>query len=249
SHTGRLVATRSGMKPVDLSDRVTIQPGGSSQLKLRTANVFGAAPEAGPFNISISWQDDNGRRDPAAARSVPVVNVDAKIASSNLRVGFIRGFDYSLPNALAALGVQSKELTLEDVKSGNLQQYTSVVVDNRVYESQPDLIPINQKLLDYANAGGNLIVFYHKTDEWNPDQRRNRPQLAPYKLILGNERITVEEAPITFLEPDHQLLTTPNKMNQDDFKGWIQERGLYYPKEWDPQFHALLESNDPGEAP
>jgi len=249
SHTGRLVAMRPGMKAVDLGDRVTIQPGGSSQLKLPTANVFGAAPEAGPFNISIAWQDDNGRHDPAAARSVPVVNVDAKIASSNLRVGFIRGFDYSLPNALAALGVQSKELTLEDVKSGNLQQYTSVVVDNRVYESQPDLIPINQKLLDYANAGGNLIVFYHKTDEWNPDQRRNRPQLAPYKLILGNERITVEEAPITFLEPDHPLRTTPNKRNQDDFKGWIQERGLYYPKEWDPQFHALLESNDPGEAP
>jgi hypothetical protein len=111
------------------------------------------------------------------------------------------------------------------------------------------LIEANQKLLDYAKAGGTLIVFYHKSFEWNPDPKRNRPQLAPYKLILGDERITDENAPITFLEPQHPLLNFPNQMGQEDFANWIQERGLYYPKEWDPQFHALLQSNDPGEAP
>jgi len=181
-------------------------------------------------------------------RTVPIVSITAHVAQ-NLRAGYIRGFDFSLPNALNALGVESKELSVDDVKTGDLSQYTSVIVDNRVYESKPELIGVNQKLLDYANAGGNLIVFYHKSDEWNPDERRNRPQLAPYKLILGGERVTDENAPITFLEPDHPLLNTPNKMGQDDFKDWIQERGLYYPKEWDPQFHALLQSNDPGEQP
>ena len=84
---------------------------------------------------------------------------------------------------------------------------------------------------------------------WNPSEQRKRPQLAPYKLILGNERITDENAPITFIEAEHPLLNVPNKLNQDDFQDWIQERGLYYPREWDPQFHALLQSNDPGEAP
>ncbi len=182
------------------------------------------------------------------ALAVPVVVADAKVALS-IRVGYIRGFDFSLPNALTALGVESKELSVDDVKNGDLSKFTSVIVDNRVYESKPELIAVNQKLLDYANAGGNLIVFYHKNDEWNPDERRNRPQLAPYKLILGGERVTDENAPITFIEPDHPLLNVPNKLNQDDFKDWIQERGLYYPKEWDPQFHALLQSNDPNEAP
>jgi hypothetical protein len=167
----------------------------------------------------------------------------------NLQVAYIRGFDFSLPNALTALGVASKELSVDEVKTADLSKYTSIIVDNRVYESQPALITVNQKLLDYANAGGTLIVFYHKSDEWNPDERRKRPQLAPYKLILGNERITDENAPITFIEPDHALLNLPNKMGQDDFRDWIQERGLYYPKEWDPQFHALLQSNDPGEVP
>jgi len=179
---------------------------------------------------------------------VPVIFADAHVASG-LRVGYVRGFDFSLPHALAALGVESKELSVDEVKTADLQKYSSIIVDNRVYESKPELIAANQKLLDYANAGGTLVVFYHKSDEWNPDERRKRPQLAPYKLILGNERITDENAPITFLEPEHPLLNSPNKLGQEDFADWIQERGLYYPKEWDPQFHALLQSNDPGEAP
>ena len=180
---------------------------------------------------------------------VPVIYADAHVAPK-LRVGYVRGFDYSLPNALTALGVESHELSVDEVKTTDLQKYTTIIVDNRVYESQPELIATNQRLLDFANAGGTLIVFYHKSNEWNPDPRRNRPQqLAPYKLILGDERITDETAPITFIEPDHPLLNSPNKIGPDDFKDWIQERGLYYPKEWDPQYHALLQSNDPGEAP
>jgi LmbE family N-acetylglucosaminyl deacetylase len=179
---------------------------------------------------------------------IPMVYAAARVAP-NLRVGYVRGFDYSLPNALNALGVESKELSVDEVKAADLQKYTTIIVDNRVYESTPGLIAANQKLLDYANGGGTLIVFYHKSFEWNPDERRQRPQLAPYKLILGDERIVDENAPITFLEPQHPLLNFPNKLGQADFADWIQERGLYYPKDWDPQFQALLQSNDPGEAP
>ena len=192
------------------------------------------------------WIDGLKMRSPR--ETVRVFSTKA-VTTPSLRVGYIRGFDFSLPNALNALSVESKELSVDDVRNADLSKYTSIIVDNRVYESQPELIATNQKLLDYANAGGNLIVFYHKSDEWNPDPRRNRPQLAPYKLILGNERITDENALITFIEPQHPLLNIPNKIGPDDFKDWIQERGLYYPREWDPQFHALLQSNDPGEAP
>jgi LmbE family N-acetylglucosaminyl deacetylase len=200
-------------------------------------------------NIEVSAGFEKGKTRSLVSKStVPIIKADARVAP-NLRVGYIRGFDFSLPNALNALGVESKELSVDEVKTSDLQKYTSIIVDNRVYESQPELIAVNQKLLDYANAGGTLIVSYHKSNEWNPDERRKRPQLAPYKLILGDERITDENAPITFLEPEHSLLNVPNKMGQEDFVGWIQERGLYYPKEWDPQYHALLQSNDPGEAP
>ena len=190
----------------------------------------------------------NEPRKPLSHLKVPVVFADARVAP-NLRVGYVRGFDYSLPNALNALGVESKELSVDEVKATDLQKYNTIIVDNRVYESQPELVAANQKLLDYTKDGGTLIVFYHKSNEWNPDERRKRPQLGPYKLILGNERITDETAPIGFVEPQHPLLNIPNKLSQEDFANWIQERGLYYPQDWDPQYHALLQSNDPGEAP
>jgi hypothetical protein len=161
----------------------------------------------------------------------------------------MRGFDFSLPHALDALGVESKELSVDEVKTADLQKYSTILIDNRVYESQPELIAANQRLLDYAKDGGTLVVFYHKSNEWNPDQRRNRPQLAPYPLTLSDARITDEDAPVTFTEADHPLLNFPNKIGQEDFVGWIQERGLYYPREWDTRYHALLSTNDPGEKP
>ncbi len=225
----------------DTADLTVSVPGCPQQTDPKTASD----QKAEPISFTVIG---NGTTKPLARLEVPIIFADARVAP-NLRVGYIRGFDFSLPNALTALGVESKELTVDEVKAADLQKYSAVIVDNRVYESTPGLIEANQKLLDYAKNGGTLIVFYHKSFEWNPDERRKRPQLAPYKLILGDERITDENAPITFLEPQHPLLNFPNKMGQEDFANWIQERGLYYPKEWDPQFHALLQLNDPGEAP
>jgi LmbE family N-acetylglucosaminyl deacetylase len=241
---GRLMAAAGTLDKWPISTPLRLQANEKKTIVFRY--IPPAEANLAAANSLSFWVDGLKIRSPR--ETVRVFSTNAATAA-NLRVGYIRGFDFSLPNALDALGVESKELSVDDVKTTDLSKFTSVIVDNRVYESKPELIAANQKLLDYANAGGNLIVFYHKNDEWNPDPRRNRPQLAPYKLILGNERVTVEEAPITFIEPDHPLLNTPNKLNQDDFKDWIQERGLYYPKEWDPQFHALLQSNDPGEAP
>jgi hypothetical protein len=111
------------------------------------------------------------------------------------------------------------------------------------------LIAANSRLLEFVNAGGTLIVFYHKSNEWNPDPNKNRPQLAPYPIVVGDERVTDETAPIQFLLPRHPLLNTPNRITQADFANWIQERGLYYPKEWDSHYSALFSTNDPGEAP
>ena len=77
----------------------------------------------------------------------------------------------------------------------------------------------------------------------------NRPQLAPYPIILGNERVTEEDAPVTFLQPGHPLLRFPNKITQADFANWVQERGLYFPREWDPRYTAVLATSDKGEPP
>jgi LmbE family N-acetylglucosaminyl deacetylase len=183
---------------------------------------------------------------PITEREVKIVYADA-VVDKALRVGYVRSTDFTLPEALAALDVQSKELTVEEIRSGDLQRYDAIVIDNRGYQAHPELIGINQKLLDYAQAGGTLVVFYHKTNEWNPDAKAGRPQLAPYPILLGNSRVTDEHAAVEFTDPQHPLLNFPNRINAEDFKGWVQERGLYFPKEWDKRYGAPLTMSDAGE--
>ena len=51
------------------------------------------------------------------------------------------------------------------------------------------------------------------------------------------------------LKPEHPLLNYPNKISSKDFEGWVQERGLYYPNKWGPEFEALFSMNDKNETP
>jgi LmbE family N-acetylglucosaminyl deacetylase len=181
-------------------------------------------------------------------REVPVIHIDARVLP-NLRVGYIPSFDRTLETALAALGVEATSLSMDDVKSGDLTGFRAIIIDNRGYEAHPELVTNNERLLQYVNDGGTLLVFYHKDNEWNPDERKGRPQLAPYLILLGGERVTEEDAAVHFRMPSHRLLNYPNKITQNDFLNWIQERGLYYPKEWDPKYSMLFSMRDTGEKP
>lgn len=189
-----------------------------------------------------------GASTPLTQRSVKVVWSDARVAP-NVRVGYVRSFDDTLRDSLAALGGEAKALTIDDVRTGDLQDFQAIIIDNRGYQAHPEMVAANSRLLDYVRQGGTLIVFYHRTNEWNPDPERKRPQLAPYPITLGNSRVTDETAPVVFSEPDHPLLNYPNKITQRDFADWIQERGLYYPQSWDKQYSAPLAMSDAGEAP
>lgn len=200
-----------------------------------------------PNVVTVSLFGSN-RDTPVTLRRVQIIWADARVAPQ-LNVGYVRSFDDTLRDSLAALGVKAKELTLDDVRTGDLSAYTSIIIDNRGYQAHPELVAANARLLDYVRDGGTLIVFYHRTNEWNPDPRVSRPQLAPYPIILGNSRVTDENAPIEFTESEHPLLNFPNKIKQEDFEGWIQERGLYYPQKWDSHYSAPLATSDKGEAP
>jgi hypothetical protein len=163
-------------------------------------------------------------------------------------LGYIPSTDQTLQQSLKALGVNAKELKIDDINA-DLTSFDTIIIDNRGYEIHPELIAANDKLLKFVEDGGTLIVFYHKTNEWNPDERRKRPQLAPYPIILGDDRVTEENAPVKFLQPGHPMLNFPNRITQSDFVGWIQERGLYFPREWDPKYTALFSTHDTGEPP
>jgi LmbE family N-acetylglucosaminyl deacetylase len=217
----------------------------SNAIPLDTAGPRRLRSNSGLLSLSVEPQD---ARRPIAQRSVPVVYADARVARS-LRVGFVPSFDQTIQRSLAALGVAAKELTVADIQNGDLSTYSTIIIDNRGYEAHPELVAANSRLLEFVNAGGTLLVFYHKSNEWNPDANKKRPQLAPYPIVLGDDRVTDETAPIKFLLPRHPLLNIPNRITQADFAIWIQERGLYYPREWDSHYSALFSTNDPGEAP
>jgi LmbE family N-acetylglucosaminyl deacetylase len=199
-----------------------------------------------PLQVVLYRDDFTGT---LAQQAVRVIYADAQVAP-RLRVGYIPSYDETLSVALTALGVESRELKIQDVLTGDLASFDTIIIDNRGYQAHPELVGANARLLEYVRAGGTLLVFYHKTNEWNPDPRAGRPQLAPYPLTLGNSRVTDENAPVTFTEPQHALLRWPNRIGADDFRGWIQERGLYYPQEWDTaHYSAPLMMNDAGEPP
>ncbi|HKO60946.1 MAG TPA: PIG-L family deacetylase, partial [Pyrinomonadaceae bacterium] len=181
-------------------------------------------------------------------RTVPLAYANANVAP-DLNVAYIPSSDQTLERSLAAFGLDAKALTVDEIKTKELAAYDTIIIDNRGYEAHPELIEANARLMQFVDEGGTLIVFYHKDNEWNPDPAKNRPQLAPYPIVLGGDRVTDENAPIRFLQPRHRLLNYPNRITQADFKNWIQERGLYYPKEWDKQYTALFSTNDPGERP
>ncbi len=187
-------------------------------------------------------------KEPIAKRNVPLVYADAIVVSGR-KVGYLPSYDRTLERALVALGVDSKQLTVDDIAKGDLSSFHTIIIDNRGYEAHQDLIPVNNRLLKFAEDGGTVLVFYHRTNEWNPNEQRGRPQLAPYPIIIDDSRVTEEDAPVTFLVPKHPLLTFPNKITQQDFANWVQERGLYFPREWDQHYTAVLSTNDKGEPP
>jgi LmbE family N-acetylglucosaminyl deacetylase len=197
-------------------------------------------------SIAVTVRDAGNQE--VTGDSVQLVYTDAG-AAPGIHVGFIPSFDRTIEASLKSLGVKADQLSVADIQSGNLSGYDTVIIDNRGYEAHPELIAANDHLLSFVREGGTLVVFYHKDNEWNPDAAKNRPQLAPYPIILDDIRVTDENAVVTFLERKHSLLNFPNEIGPAHFENWIQERGLYYPKEWDEHYTALLSMHDPGEPP
>ena len=162
---------------------------------------------------------------------------------ANLRVGYIAAEGEPVPESLRMLGINVELLDAQALAFRDLLKFDAIVTGNRAYELRADLQGANQRLLDYVSNGGTLVVQYNTANSWDGKN------YSPYPAKIGNPtpRITDETSPVKFLKPDDLLLNRPNKITQDDFNGWVQERGLYYWKEFDPKYTALLGMNDPGE--
>ncbi len=160
------------------------------------------------------------------------------------RVGYVRGASDRVPEALQAVGVPIVLLGPDTLARGELARYDAIVIGSRAYETDPALVASNGRILDYARAGGLVIVQYQQYAFVNGN-------FAPYRLSLArpHDRVTDETAPVSLLDPAHPVFHVPNEIGPDDWQGWVQERGLYFAHDWDPAYHPLLEMHDPDDPP
>jgi LmbE family N-acetylglucosaminyl deacetylase len=158
------------------------------------------------------------------------------------KIAYIMGSGDKIPDLLRNLGFSVDVFTEEPVTTELLQNYDVVITGIRAYNTNQRLSTDQKNILKYVENGGTLIVQYNTLGDLLSDP-------SPYKLTISRDRITEEDSRVSIINPNHPLMNYPFKITQTDFEGWIQERGLYFPNEWDEKFIPLLEMNDSGETP
>jgi len=169
--------------------------------------------------------------------------VRADIRKKGDRIGYIPGAGDDVPENLQQIGYSVKILSEPDITAKNLAQFSAVVLGIRAYNTQKRIANWLPELFAYVKAGGIAVAQYNTLAELKTEQ------LGPYPLEISRDRVTDENAEVRILAPNHPLMTTPNKITSKDFEGWVQERGLYFPKKWDPAWTQILSCNDPKEKP
>jgi LmbE family N-acetylglucosaminyl deacetylase len=175
---------------------------------------------------------------PARARAVSL-----ELATRGRHVGYLPGAGDDVAAALEQMGYEVTSLTGADLTAERLRGLDAVVIGIRAFNVRTDLAERLPALFAWVEAGGTVVVQYNTLDGLREGW------LAPFQLRLSRDRVTDEHAPVAILAPDHPVLTTPNRITAADFEGWVQERGLYFPAQWDERFTALLASGDAGETP
>lgn len=176
-----------------------------------------------------------------AKAATKLVKVDLRRAGQD--IAYIMGAGDKVPENLEQIGYDIHLISEGDVTPTNLKNFDAVIVGIRALNTQKWLKYKMAALHEYVENGGNLIYQY------NTSRRLVTDDFSPYAISLSRDRVTKEEAEIRVLAPDHPVLQWPNQITEADFDEWVQERGLYFPDEWGPEYTAILSSNDPGEDP
>lgn len=225
----------------------------------RTVELTLIAPESlapGRYDVAVAAVTETGER---FVRAYPLIDYPhvrpvAHPASAEVelwagdirfpelrRVGYVRGASDRVPEQLLRLGVPLEVLPAADLANRDLADFDAIVVGSRAYEVDPALAAANPRLLDYARGGGTLIVQYQQYQF----VRGGHPPF-PLEIRRPHDRITDETARVTVLDPSHPVFTTPHRLSEADWEGWVQERGLYFAGTWDDAYRPLLAMADPG---
>ena len=167
--------------------------------------------------------------------------IKLELKKFDTKIGYVMGSGDEIPDCLRDVGYDVTLLNDESLDGADLSNYGAIITGIRAYNTRERLKYDQPRLLEYVKNGGTLIVQY------NVPSGLQTENIGPYSFKLSNDRITVEESPINFVNPGHQLLNFPNKVTQNDFDNWVQERGLYFSNQWDEKYTTVLAGHDPGE--
>lgn len=165
------------------------------------------------------------------------------IKTGNQKIAYIMGAGDEVPKSLMQMDYQVTEINPSEITKENIEKFDVIITGIRAYNTVKELKFKQEILFDFVKQGKTMIVQYNTTDELVTKN------IAPFPLKISRDRVTEENAEIRFLTPEHPVLNYPNRITTEDFIGWKQEQGLYYPNEWDPAFTPILSSNDKGETP
>ena len=170
----------------------------------------------------------------------------AKVAAAEIniagkRIGYLAGAGDLVADALKQIGLEVTMLTANQVLYGDLSSFDAIITGVRFYNVNDQVMAMQPRLMKYVREGGTLLSQY------NVNNPLKIEELGPYPFQITRGRVTEEDAKVSFLAPDHQVLNYPNKITAKDFEGWVQERGLYFAKDLDPRYTAILAMNDKGQ--
>jgi hypothetical protein len=228
---------------------VTVPAGAKADSYKITANAVIGGQTFNQTMTEIAYPHiQTHRRYAPAEIAAKVVNL--KVAP--VRVGYIMGTGDRVPEAIRLLNLNVSMLNEQDLSTGDLSKFDTIVVGVRASQVRPDFVANNGRLLDFVRSGGTLIVQYQQ-------QEYVKENLLPFpakmeSVINGNQRISNvrvvdENATVKILVPNHSIFNFPNKIVASDWDNWVQERNLYSLTALDPQYTALLETADEGEPP
>ena len=169
------------------------------------------------------------------------VKIDIKTNVNH--IAYLKGAGDKVAESIRNIGIKVTEFDTEELRLENLIGFSTLVVGIRAFNVHKDLAFKNKILWEYVKQGGTVIVQYNTSRGFDGNIA------GPYPIEFSRDRVTDENAEVTFLQPKHPLLNTPNKITATDFEGWVQERGLYFSSSWDAAYQPLLSMQDKGESP
>jgi LmbE family N-acetylglucosaminyl deacetylase len=225
---------RGEEKPVTFT---VTPPAGASAAMLRAEAVVGGRVHSRSLvRVDYPHIPPQTLFPPAEAK---VLRLD--VTAPQAPVGYVMGSGDEVPDALRQMGYTVTLLSDDELENGDLSRYAAIVTGIRAYNTRSRLKLAQTRLVDYVEKGGTLVAQYNTTGDLVTEQ------LGPYPFKVSRDRVTVEEAPVKFLNSASSLLGVPNKLTAADFDGWVQERGLYFPGTWDSRYETVMETHDPGE--